>query len=58
MKNSVAFFDKISKRSKGTSKLGDVARRTIDNTKEYLTHDQAVLDFWRTEPLSDNVPTP
>jgi 2-polyprenyl-3-methyl-5-hydroxy-6-metoxy-1,4-benzoquinol methylase len=45
MKNSVAFFDKVSRRSKNPSKLGEVARRTLEHTKEYLAPEQTVLDL-------------
>ncbi len=45
MKESVTFFDKVSKRSKNSLELGDVACRTIEHTKEYLTPEQTVLDF-------------
>ena len=45
MKNSVAFFDKVSRRSKNPSKLGEVARRTLEHTREYLAPEQTVLDL-------------
>ena len=45
MKESVTFFDKVSKRSKKSLELGDAARRTIEHTNEHLTPEQTVLDF-------------
>lgn len=44
MKESVIFFDKVSKRSKKSLELGDAARRTIEHTNEYLAPEQTVLD--------------
>jgi 2-polyprenyl-3-methyl-5-hydroxy-6-metoxy-1,4-benzoquinol methylase len=45
LKSSVAFFDKVSRRSKNPSKLGDVANKTIQLSKAHLTREQIVLDF-------------
>jgi 2-polyprenyl-3-methyl-5-hydroxy-6-metoxy-1,4-benzoquinol methylase len=44
--NSVAFFDKVSRKSsKAPKELGGTARKTVECSRAYLSRDKTVLDF-------------